>query len=64
MWRLLGLYWNLGNKDVIKVFCYILILFLRYRREFVEKRVTFEASGFMVYWSLPCNRAYVERKMY
>ncbi len=49
---------------MIKVFCYILILFLRYRREFVEKRVTFEASGFMVYWSLPCNRAYVERKMY
>ena len=49
---------------MIKVFCYILILFLRYRREFVEKRVTFEASGFMVYWSLLCNRAYVERKMY
>jgi len=29
----------------------------------LKKRVTFEASGFMVYWSLPCNRAYVERKM-
>ena len=31
---------------------------------FVKKIITFEASGFMVYWSLPCNRSYVERKMY
>ena len=41
-----------------------LFLFLRHKRGFVEERVTFEASDFMVYWSLPCNRAYVERKMY
>ena len=32
-----------------------LFLFLRHKRGFVEKRVTFEASDFMVYWSLPCT---------
>lgn len=36
----------------------------RVKREFVKKIITFEANGFMVYWSLPCDRSYVERKMY
>lgn len=32
-------------------------------REFVKKIITFEANGFMVYWSLPWDCSYVERKM-